>query len=380
MRSIALIAPCLLALSACERQPVPDMQTEATVIVGGAVLAGRGLKQLSDAVIVIEGETITGIGESGSVEIPEVVKTVDATGLILIPGFIDAHVHVAFADPHEIVAKGVTTVRDLAWTPEEIWPLVARSRSPRFDGPLMIAAGQMLTVERGYPTRAGWAPQGVERIVRPGEARDAVAEQVERGASVIKVALNAAAGPTLSPSTLNEIVVAAHDEGLRVTAHITGRHELRKALVAGVDEMAHMLMSEERISDQLIGDMVAADMTVVPTLAIRFGNDRKLAIDNLKRFVAAEGRIVYGTDLGNAGAEPGIDAREVDAMSSAGLSGREIIASATVDAANYLGLGTTGVLATGMEADIVAVSGDPVAEPNALTNVEMVWRDGHRVR
>jgi imidazolonepropionase-like amidohydrolase len=380
MRSIALIAPCLLALSACGRQPVRDMQSEATVIVGGAVLAGRGLKQLSDAVIVLEGETITAIGESGSVDIPEVVKTVDATGLTLIPGFIDAHVHVAFADPHEIVAKGVTTVRDLAWTPEEIWPLVARSRSPRFDGPLMIAAGQMLTVERGYPTRAGWAPHGVERIVRPGEARDAVAEQVERGASVIKVALNAEAGPTLSRSTLNEIVVAAHDEGLRVTAHITGRHELRKALDAGVDEMAHMLMSEERISDELIGDMVAAGMTVVPTLAIRFGNDRKLAIDNLKRFVAAEGRIVYGTDLGNAGAEPGIDAREVDAMSSAGLSGREIIVSATVDAANYLGLGTTGMLAAGMEADIVAVSGDPVAEPNALTNVEMVWRDGHRVR
>jgi imidazolonepropionase-like amidohydrolase len=356
------------------------MQSEATVIVGGAVLAGRGLKQLSDAVIVIKSETITGIGESGSVEIPEGVKTVDATGLTLIPGFIDAHVHVAFADPHEVVAKGVTTVRDLAWTPEEIWPLVARSRSPRFDGPLIIAAGQMLTVERGYPTRAWWAPQGVERIVRPGEARDAVSEQVERGASVIKVALNAEAGPTLSRSTLSEIVVAAHDEGLRVTAHITGRHELRKALDAGVDEMAHMLMSEERISDELIGDMVAAEMTIVPTLAIRFGNDRMLAIDNLKRFIAAEGRIVYGTDLGNAGAEPGIDAREVDAMSSAGLSGREIIVSATVDAANYLGLGTTGVLATGMEADIVAVSGDPVAEPNALTNVEMVWRDGHRVR
>jgi imidazolonepropionase-like amidohydrolase len=271
-------------------------------------------------------------------------------------------------------------VRDLGWIPKDIWPLVAGSRSPRWDGPGVVAAGQMLTVAGGYPTRAAWAPAGVGRAVGGGEAVAAVAEQAERGATIIKVALNAEAGPTLSRSLLKEIVSAAHDEGLRVTAHVTGLDELLKATDAGVDELAHMLMSEERIPDELIGAMVAAQMTVVPTLSIRFGRDLETAIDNLKRFIAAGGRIIYGTDLGNSGPEPGIDARELDGLERAGLSAREIIASATVDSASYLGLDRIGALAPGMQADVIAVPSTAMAAPRALSDVKMVWRAGGRIR
>jgi imidazolonepropionase-like amidohydrolase len=375
-----LAASCVLALSACAGQPVSGMSSSPTVIVGARALWGRNLQMLHDARVVLEGEFITAIGDSSSIGIPEGARVVDASGLMLIPGFIDAHVHIALADPHAIAAGGVTTVRDLGWIPEEIWPLVAGSRSPRWDGPGVVAAGQMLTVAGGYPTRAAWAPAGVGRAVGGGEAVAAVAEQAERGATIIKVALNAEAGPTLSRSLLKEIVSAAHDEGLRVTAHVTGLDELRKATDAGVDELAHMLMSEERIPDELIGAMVAAQMTVVPTLSIRFGRDLKTAIDNLKRFIAAGGRILYGTDLGNSGPEPGIDARELDGLERAGLSAREIIASATVDSASYLGLDRIGALAPGMQADVVAVPSTAMTTPRALSDVKMVWRAGRRIR
>jgi imidazolonepropionase-like amidohydrolase len=180
-------------------------------------------------------------------------------------------------------------------------------------------------------------------------------------------------------STLAAITERAHAHGLKVTAHVHGLAQLHAALDAGVDELAHMLLGAEKIPDGTIARMVAAGMTVVPTLSIRFGLDRRRAIDNLRRFVEAGGNVVYGTDLGNAGPGPGIDAREVRAMAAAGMSPRAIIRSATVAAADHLGL-DAGVLEDGRPADIVAVGGNPLARPRDLTNVRMVWRRGRRAR
>jgi imidazolonepropionase-like amidohydrolase len=374
------MAPAMmpLALFACSAQPVPDMGGRVIAIRGGTALIGPDLRQVKDAVVLIETNGISAAGRAGEVAIPPRAEIVDARGLTVLPGFIDAHVHIALADPAEVVSKGVTTARDLAW-PGEIWPLVRRSRADDFDGPLLLAAGQMLTADGGYPTRAPWAPRGTGRVVRgPRDADSAVDEQVENGAVIIKVALNRDAGPTLRPDTLQAIVNAAHDRGVRVTSHVTGLDELRKAVDAGVDELAHIPMSPERIPDRMIGDMVERDMTVVPTLSIRFGTDQEIAIDNLRRFVEAGGRVVYGTDLGNEGPGPGIDAREIEAMRRAGMTERSIIASATVGAARYMSLDRTGVLAPGRDADVIAVRGDPLTDISALTDVRMVWRDGRR--
>jgi imidazolonepropionase-like amidohydrolase len=356
------------------------MDTKTTVVTGGTALVGRDLRRLEAATLVLQGTEIIAVGAEGTVETPAGAEVVDASGLTLMPGFIDCHVHIAFADPHRVVFNGVTTVRDLGWSPEEIWPLVDKSISPGFRGPRIVAAGQMLTVAGGYPTRAGWAPSGVGRVVGDGNAAAVVADQARRGAVIIKVALNAEAGPTIPEPLLRDVVAASHEKGLNVTAHVTGLGELRKAIDVGVDELAHMLMSEERIPQEMIREMVAAEMVVVPTLAVRFGADQEIAIDNLARFIHAGGRVVYGTDLGNAGPEPGIDPREIEALHRGGLSGRAIIRAATVDAADCLRLHRTGILATGMDADIVAVSGDPLRNPNNILDVRMVWRDGRRIR
>lgn len=370
-----------LALFACSAQPGSHMGSRVTAIRGATALIGPELRRVDGAVILVEGDEITVIGRDGEVTIPPGAEIVDARGLTILPGFIDAHVHIAFADPSEVVSNGVTTARDLAWVPDEIWPLVRRSRADDFNGPLLMAAGQMLTAEGGYPTRATWAARGTGRVVSaPHDAPSAVDDQVVNGAVIIKVALNRDAGPTLQPDTLRAIVDAAHDRGLHVTGHVTGIDELRKAIDAGLDELAHVPMSSERIPDGMIDGMVERDITVVPTLSIRFGRDQEVAIDNLRRFLAAGGRVVYGTDLGNDGPMPGIDAREIEAMRRAGMSKRAIIASATVDAARYMSLGDTGVLAPGRDADIIAVRGDPLADIGALTDVQMVWRDGRRLR
>ncbi|MDQ3956098.1 MAG: amidohydrolase family protein [Actinomycetota bacterium] len=355
------------------------MPSERVALVGGTSLVGSDLDVVDDAVIVIENGRIAAVGSSGTARVREPATTVDTTGSLLMPGFIDAHVHIGFHPPETVLANGVTTVRDLAWPPKVIHRLAERSRDSAFPGPLIVAAGPMLTAPGGYPTRAAWAPEGTGRVVDgPDDARAAVATTVEEGAAIIKVALNPEAGPTLDGDTLTAVVEAAHERGLKVTGHVAGLEELDKALDAGMDELAHMLMSDERIPDDTIARMVERGLTVVPTLSVRFGGERRTAIDNLRRFHRAGGRVIYGTDLGNAGPQPGIDGREIRAMAAAGMTVSEIVRSATVDAARWLGLESKGVLAEGADADIVAVSINGLDEPDGLTRVETVWRGGMR--
>jgi imidazolonepropionase-like amidohydrolase len=352
-----------------------------TAIVGGRALVGTELEPVVEATVVIRGDILLAVGAASVVEMPDEAALVDAAGFTLIPGFIDSHVHIGLASPAEILGGGVTTVRDLAWPPRDIWPLAAESNDDDWGGPEVLAAGQMLTVPDGYPLRASWAPRTTGRAIRSAaEGREAVDEQADSGACVIKVALNDLVGPTLDAEALEAIVEKAHARGLRVTGHVYGLSELHKALDAGMDELAHMLMSPEPIPSTTVNRMVRASMTIVPTLSCFFGNDQTIAVDNLRAFLEAGGQFVYGTDLGNEGPRPGIDPREVDALARAGLDGSGIVASATTRAAAYLGLADRGALVPGLSADVVAVLWAPGGEAVELTQVGMVWRRGRRVR
>lgn len=357
------------------------MDAGITIIEAGKTLVGRELRPVEDAVIVLEGSRISAIGRKDDVELPAGATRIDAGESLVLPGFIDAHVHVGFYSPAEILEGGVTTVRDLAWPPDIIFPLAQESTSPGFEGPRILAAGPMLTAPGGYPMKAAWAPAGTGlEVSTPAEGRIAARAAAGAGADVIKIALNPLAGPVLDKKTLTAIVEVAHERDLKVTGHIAGSHELDKALDSGIDELAHMLMSSERIPDETLERMVDQEIVVVPTLSCRFGDDRDIAVDNLARFVKAGGKVVYGTDLGNQGPSPGIDPLEVGAMAQAGLSSREIVSSATVDSAAWLGLENTGVLEPGADADIIAVAGDALDRPLGLTEVELVWRLGRRAR
>ncbi len=347
------------------------------LVSDATVLAGRALDPVTEAAVALANGRIVAVGDTGAAPGDTVV---DASGLLLIPGFIDSHVHIGLADPAAVLRRGVTTVRDLGWPEEIVFGLARASRSPAFDGPLILAAGPMLTAPGGYPTRAAWAPDGTGLAVAdPDEAVAAVTRLATAGASVIKIALNPPAGPTLESSVLSAIARTAHSFSLKVTGHIHGLRELDRALDAGVDELAHMLMGEEVLPDPVVERMAGAGTVIVPTLSVRRGEDRTIAVSNLARFRVAGGRAVYGTDLGNEGPRPGIDPLEVQAMAAAGYSAREIVASATAHAAAHLGLERKGSIAPGMDADLVAVPGAALDDPMNLCDVRMVWREGRRV-
>ncbi|MFM8943732.1 MAG: hypothetical protein ACKOI0_00465 [Actinomycetota bacterium] len=115
---------------------------------------------LRDGEVACDGGRIVGVGEAGTSGAQAPIVEVDG---FLMPGIADRHVHVGLADPGAILAGGVTAVRDLAWPAADIFPLAEVSESASFVGPLIRAAGPMLTAPGGYPTRATWAPPGTGR-------------------------------------------------------------------------------------------------------------------------------------------------------------------------------------------------------------------------
>jgi imidazolonepropionase-like amidohydrolase len=290
----------------------------------------------------------------------------------LMPAVADRHVHVRLSDPAAVLLGGVAAVRDLAWPPDEIFPLAGASELPSFNGPLIRAAGPMLTGKGGYPTQDRWAPPGTGlELGGPAHARRVVTELADRGAAAIKVSLNAEAGATPTDGELAAIVETAHGRDLPVTAHVQGSGQAERAVGAGMDEFAHTPWTE-RIAEPLL-DAAARSMRVVSTLDIlSYGEvtpELRVACDNLVRFRAAGGLVVYGTDLGNGPIPPGIHVREALLLHEAVRMTPEEVLTAM----------TATVLEPGAPADVIALGADPFEQLEALNDLRLVIRSGRVV-
>jgi imidazolonepropionase-like amidohydrolase len=345
----------------------------ALAIVGVAVLDGGGGPALPGQTVLTARGLVQRVGPAGEVAPPAGALVVDGAGGTLLPGFVDLHVHLGFYLPAQVLAGGVTTVRDLGWPPGRLAALRQEAAAPAAS-PRLLAAGQIVTVPGGYPTRAPWAPPGTARPVDgPTEAVAAVAELAGAGAAVIKVALDDRVGPTLPVPVLAALVGAAGERGLGVTAHVGSAAEAAKALAAGVGELAHWPFDPAGLPDALV-DALAESVVAVPTLHIDPTPARRAG---LRRFVARGGRVLYGTDLGNQGPPPAVDVEELRLLVEAGLRPEQAVAAATSLAADHLGLAGAGRVAPGAPADLLLVDGDPLADLAALSRVRLVTREGH---
>jgi imidazolonepropionase-like amidohydrolase len=336
-----------------------------------APLAWLGPGRLTRHVaIVADRGVVTYAGPSASA--PAADERIEVDGF-LMPAVADRHVHVRLADPGAILFGGVSAVRDLAWPPDEIFPLAGASELPSFNGPVIRAAGPMLTGRGGYPTGDGWAPPGTGvELEGPEHARRVVDDLAERGAAAIKVSLNAEAGPTPSDGELAAIVETAHARTLPVTAHVQGAGQAERALGAGVDEFAHTPWTEH-LSEALL-EAAARSMRIVSTLDIlSYGDvtpELRTACDNLVRFRAVGGVVVYGTDLGNGPIPPGIHLREALLLHEAVRMTPEEVLTAM----------TASRLEPGAPADLIAVGADPLERVEALGDLRLVVRAGRVVR
>ncbi len=325
-------------------------------------------RPVEDALVVWDGGSISHAGVWDPAVAGHDVLEIDG---FLMPAGADRHVHVEPSDPATILRRGITAVRDLAWPADRIFSLADLSDLPTFDGPLIRAVGPMLTGTGGYPSRAPWAPPGTAReLAGTDDAADAVRELHALGAAAIKVSLHAEAGPTPTDAELMTIVDVAHELELPVTAHAQGKGEVDRALGSGIDELAHTPWTE-RLADDTVR-RCAKSLRIVSTLDIlgrgRVTSELEVALDNLRRFHEAGGRITYGTDLGNGSIPPGIHVGELRLLLDAGLTVEEV-----------LGALVRAPLGAGAPADLIVLPRNPFDDLEALASPTLVVRAGRQV-
>jgi imidazolonepropionase-like amidohydrolase len=199
-------------------------QERPTVILGGTLIDGNGKEPIPDAVIVIEGDTISRIFPAGTAEYPKNAKVINAKGKFILPGFIDMHVHYDWWMPELFLAHGVTTAVDLA-SYEWVYAQrdgVAKGKIP---GPRIVASSFALDGRLFW--NVPFAPlNGVE------SAREVTRSFIAQGASLIKTYTE------ISPEELEVVVQEAHQAKLPVMSHL-GSIDAAQAARLGVDGLAH---------------------------------------------------------------------------------------------------------------------------------------------
>ncbi len=386
-----------------------------TALCPSRLFDGHGYPLVGRPVVVLEHGKVVSIQREGPP--PGDAERVDLEGATLLPGLVDTHVHLVLdAGPTPVdslaartaaevveaarraarvaLLGGVTTVRDLG---DRNYLTLSLRGDPEL--PRILSAGPPITTPAGHCHFLGGGVAGT-----PDRVRAAVREHVERGVDVIKIM---ASGGTLtpgtfqhvaqfSPETLTAAVNEAHRLGVPITAHAHGTGAVRDCLSAGVDGMEHVTFWSELGIDEP-GDLIdrIARQQVVVGATMGSVRDPRLpppppeilqrlprVMANVGRMYAAGARVVVGSDAGIAPGKPHDAVRHsAPDLVNMGLSPIDVLRTLTSLAADALGVGgSTGRIAVGMDADLLAVDGDPLQDLAALHRIRAVFRRGRRVR
>jgi len=394
------------------------MGQPALTLWGARLIDGRGRKVRERASVTIAGGRITEVAEATGERPPD--GAVDLGGRTLLPGLIDAHVHLSsdvgrspgFGPPpprkgepprsralgyfvlansaRALLRAGLTTVRDVGSYDDEALVLREAIGLGLVEGPRVLSCGRILSA-----TAPGGRIFGsmYREADGPDELRKAVREQLRRGADFVKVMATGArsvVGEDPEPAQLTRpelraVVEEAHRMGVRVAAHAEGLGGARLAVEEGVDTIEHGLSLHR--APELLDRMAERGIVLVPTLstfhdlAERFVDEfSPVLVEQAKRqreeayrtLVAARGAGVV-LAMGHDSGPPGEDAVELVRMVEGGLPPLEAIVAATSGAAQALGLADVGVVAPGRVADLVVVDGDPLADVGVLTGPASIW-------
>lgn len=397
------------------------MSSRSIAIVGANVWPGKGPTVLTDHTVLAIDGTVTAVGPRTEVTIPTGVKVIDATGLTVLPGLTDAHVHLTtnsdetrvadnaaylsntrYADMtlHGIrnatraLAAGFTTLRVMGL--RHAGEVSYRDFIDRglMAGPKLFVAPWWVSMTNGhgdlfyYVNRRPREPW--DTADGPDACRQMVRLQAREGADFIKVMASggtmstgdAPHWPNYTVEELTAIVDEAHAMDLRVAAHAHSVEGVRRSIAAGVDSIEHgsFIGSEE------IAMLVETDTYLVPTLSIgdwlaSNGEHRGAGAENLDKLrrlkethsaatqaaFEAGVKIAMGTDSSGDFCPFGEHARELELYVELGMKPHQALETATVAAADLLGKsGEIGVIAAGANADFVVVDGDPLADITLL--------------
>jgi imidazolonepropionase-like amidohydrolase len=392
----------------------------------GRVLDVKTGQYRTDQIILIEGQRIQEIGDAAQIEphVPKGAQLIDLGKVTVLPGLIDCHTHLTMSPylgayralslsvPREALLgahnarltleAGFTTVRNVGARGFADVALRDAINAGDVPGPRMLVSGPPLSITGGHADINLLAPEFEASADGVADSVPAVIAKVRRdikyGADLIKFmasggVLSKGDNPALeqySPEEMRAIITTAHGLGRKVAAHAHGAIAIRDAAEAGVDSIEHGSF----IDEDGIRAMKEHGTYLVPTLYLmdwfmenypKMGltedmiEKAKVVMPAARRNVARafrEGvKVAFGTD---AAVYPhGLNAHEFPVMVKLGLTPLQAIQAATVNAADLLGWqDRVGTLEPGKFADLIAVEGDPLADPSVLENVKFVMKGG----
>ena len=425
---IALAVVAVLAVQ--QAVATPQAAPPVTAIRAGTLIDGSGASPQKNVVIIVTGERISAVG--ANVQIPTGATVIDLSGETVLPGFIDAHVHLAgrtigdgdwqhsrltemsnqlallgAAHAQQTLEAGFTTVRVVGSAAFGDVALRNAINAGWIPGPRIVAAGISFGIRGGHCDETnGLQPEalghegGPEVGVADGieEVRNAVRYMVKYGADVIKIC---ATGGVLSltdsvgvqqytEEEMRAIVETATQLDRRVAAHAHGTAGIKAAVRAGVTSIEHGSI----LDAEAVALMKQRGTWLVPTLLAGFTVESLATAGRLPAPIAAKAlaiaprmhnsfklaldagvKIALGTDAGVM--RHGTNAREFGLMVRYGMTPMQAIVAGTSNGATLLGMERdVGTVAVGRFADLVAVRGDPIQTIGALERVDFVMKGG----
>lgn len=380
------------------------------------LLDGTGCEPVCNAIVIVEGNKITKVGES--IPVPENATVIDLQGKAIIPGFMDAHVHIGCSEDtsrpimsgryasydysvtRETYLKwGVTTIRSAGDFLPDILEFRDDVNQGKICSPRILAPGKYFQAKNGHPTDTVFFsdPDIVKyATVQVDENTDIVAEvekQVSAGVDHIKTFIqddnamnNREACPRLSFEQLSLLANTAHKYGKQVMVHVDDAKDLVDAVKMGADTIEHVIQAgapNHEVSDELIQEIVERGIWVVPTMICckvldQTTENYSALIEVLKRFIKAGVHIGVGSDAGVPLVPYGECVHlEMEELTKLGMSPLEAITAATGGNARMVKKGDVfGTIKPGMAADIVVLGSNPLEDIQNTRDIKMVLCGG----
>jgi imidazolonepropionase-like amidohydrolase len=397
------------------------------VVRAGKMLDVRSGRLLDDRAILIENGDIAAVMPFA--EYKGDAKLVDLRTKTVLPGLIDAHVHVTFAsnstpnawlltsgprsaligarNARDLLNAGFTMIRNVGASGYADLALRDAIEAGDVVGPRMLTAGYSICITGGHCDSSSVLPPDM-KMEGPGAADGEVSmerkvrEQIKFGADLIKITatggvMSARTDPRLPHMTLEEIkavVRTAHGLGRKVASHSHAAEGVKRSVEAGVDSIEHGHMMD----DAAIAMMKARGTYLVPTVALcewnianldrspmpEF-NKRKMklvcdvGVENVRKAIQSGVKIAFGTDTPVF--PHGLNAREFAWYVKLGMTPIDAIRSATLNGADLLGVADKmGAIETGKYGDLIAVDGNPLDNIRLLEDVKFVMKGGQVVK
>jgi len=405
----------------------PTPQSAAVkAFTGARVIDGTDRSPIDNATILVRDGRVVAVGPAARVTVPAGAERVSLTGKTVIPGLINAHGHVGntvglqqgrysaenvLHDLKTYASYGVTTVFSLGDDQEAGFKIRDAQNTPSLDRARLFVAGPVL------------APKS------PEEARKLVDDVAAMKSDIVKIRVddNLGTSAKMPPEIYQAVIAESHKKGMRTAVHLFYLDDAKGVLDAGADFIAHSIRDKD-VDSAVIAMLKRRDVCVCPTLMrevstfvyettppwfsdplftkhadaktleqlkeparqeqmknSKSAQRYKVALDqasrNLKKLSDAGVRIAMGTDTGPPARFQGyFELMELDLMANAGLTPKQVLASATRDAARCQKLDRDlGTLEANKWADFVVLDADPLADIKATRSIADVYVAGNRV-